>query len=78
MGRAHSTAVSDACTHLGCSVRYEARDHVEKLACNCHNSFFTLKGENLSGPAPAPLKEYDVEVSDGIIRLSRKDDGKSL
>jgi Rieske Fe-S protein len=57
-------AVSGMCTHMGCSIRFDASGTGE-FACNCHESRFDLDGVNLSGPAQAPLKRYGVEVRDG-------------
>ncbi len=67
------SAVSAVCTHLGCSVRLGADGNEDIFACTCHNSMFDIDGRNLSGPAPFPLKKFDVEVKDGRVILSAKD-----
>jgi len=63
-------ALSATCTHLTCTVRYEADS--ETLFCPCHNGRFDLGGNVLSGPPPAPLETYAVEVAGEEIVVSRK------
>ena len=68
-GRFH--AVSRVCTHLGCSIRVEQSGGRTKFACNCHDSRFDLDGVNLSGPAPSPLKRFEVRKAGSAPRLVR-------
>ena len=69
-------AISAACTHLGCTVRYtklQAEKKVEiageertvpfEFHCPCHGSKFYADGTNYEGPAPEPLRWYKVEVA---------------
>jgi Rieske Fe-S protein len=67
-GRLH--AVSAICTHMGCSIRLDADRSEGQLACNCHESKFSLSGENRTGPATRPLTEYRVESAGGRLILS--------
>lgn len=53
-------AVSATCTHLGCIVFWSEQKKV--IACPCHAAFFTTNGDVISGPAPAPLPVYRVQV----------------
>ena len=40
------------------------------IMCQCHGSEFDVtSGAALSGPAPRPLNVYDVQVTDGSIRI---------
>jgi len=72
-------AVSAICTHMGCSIRFEANRGGGLLACNCHESKFSLRGENLSGPATGPLAAYSLENSKGRLILADAQGGsKSL
>lgn len=63
-------ALAGVCTHLTCTVRFDAE--TETLFCPCHNGRFDLGGNVLSGPPPRPLETYDVEVSGNDIIVSRK------
>jgi menaquinol-cytochrome c reductase iron-sulfur subunit len=69
-------AISGACTHLGCTVKYthlnqpkEVEVNGEKkninfeFHCPCHGSKFYADGTNYAGPAPRPLHWLKLEVS---------------
>ncbi len=69
-------AISGACTHLGCTVKYtklnqpkqvevdgQKRDVKFEFHCPCHGSKFYADGTNYAGPAPRPLHWYKLEVS---------------
>jgi len=53
------------CTHLGCITRYMGPE--EGIHCPCHGSHFSLTGEVLGGPAPAPLPRLHLEIADGEL-----------
>jgi cytochrome b6-f complex iron-sulfur subunit len=57
------------CTHLGCTVRYEAESKV--IWCPCHNGMFDLHGRNIGGPPPRPLPEYQVNLRDGKVVVNK-------
>jgi Rieske Fe-S protein len=63
-------AFSAVCTHLTCTVTYEA--DTGTLYCPCHNGRFDLSGSVISGPPPRPLEAYDVEVVGDDIFVSKK------
>jgi len=63
-------ALSAVCTHLTCTVRYESDSGT--LHCPCHNGRFDLAGSVISGPPPAPLETYKVEVVGEDIFVSKK------
>jgi len=63
-------ALAATCTHLTCTVRYEADSGT--LFCPCHNGRFDLSGAVLSGPPPAPLETYGVLVAGEEIVVARK------
>lgn len=63
-------ALTAVCTHLTCTVRFEAE--TETLFCPCHNGRFDLGGNVLSGPPPRPLETFAVTVSGSDIIVSRK------
>jgi menaquinol-cytochrome c reductase iron-sulfur subunit len=69
-------AISGACTHLGCTVKYtklnqpkqverngEKKDVAFEFLCPCHGSKYYADGTNYAGPAPRPLRWYKLEVS---------------
>jgi len=53
-------ALSAVCTHLGCIVAWNEQKQV--IACPCHDAFFNTNGAVVSGPPPAPLPTYRVQV----------------
>ena len=63
-------ALSAICTHLGCSVRFRPNQNKADLVCNCHESVFRLDGENLTGPAPPPLKAYKIQLTGDELEIS--------
>jgi cytochrome b6-f complex iron-sulfur subunit len=63
-------AFTAICTHLTCTVHYEA--DTGTIFCPCHNGRFDLSGNVLSGPPPKPLEPFAVEVSAQDIYVSRK------
>jgi len=56
-------AMTAICTHMGCTVAPDGK----QLRCPCHGSIFSLTGQNESGPAPSPLAQVDVHVSNGEV-----------
>jgi Rieske Fe-S protein len=63
-------AFSAVCTHLQCTVQY--RSDLEQIWCPCHNGHFDLSGKNVSGPPPAPLEPFDVNVRGDEVVVSRR------
>lgn len=53
-------ALSAICTHLGCILFWDAERQV--IACPCHEAYFNTTGAVISGPPPAPLEPYRVQV----------------
>lgn len=69
-------AISAACTHLGCTVKYTKLNQPKQVElangpatinhefhCPCHGSKFYADGTNYAGPAPRPLHWYKLDVS---------------
>ena len=69
-------AISGACTHLGCTVKYAKLAQPRTVEvngtqatigfefhCPCHGSKFTSDGTNYAGPAPRQLHWYRLELS---------------
>lgn len=64
------TALTAVCTHLGCTVSYEADK--KRIHCACHGGVYDPKtGGNVSGPPPKPLLRYAVKVMDVAVIVSR-------
>jgi cytochrome b6-f complex iron-sulfur subunit len=55
-------AISAVCTHLGCTPNW--MENERKFKCPCHGSGFTMQGMNFEGPAPVPLRRYEVTLAD--------------
>lgn len=57
-------ALSAACTHQSCIVKYQGGGVV---LCPCHASAFDLNGNVTAGPAPRPLPSYPVRIEGNQI-----------
>jgi Rieske Fe-S protein len=64
-------AFAATCTHLDCIVQY--RDDLEHIWCACHNGHYDLQGRNISGPPPRPLAQYDVNVVNDEVLITRRE-----
>ena len=65
-------ALDRTCTHLGCTVPWNADKGI--FECPCHASTFDLMGAVLAPPAPRPLDIYPVRIENGIVKV---DTGRS-
>jgi cytochrome b6-f complex iron-sulfur subunit len=50
------------CTHLGCTPDWKSSEN--KFKCPCHGSGYTIDGINFEGPAPFPMRRYEVSLAD--------------
>ncbi|MCC6695931.1 MAG: Rieske (2Fe-2S) protein [Candidatus Hydrogenedentes bacterium] len=58
------------CTHLGCTVEFQPSE--ARIHCACHGGTYDMKtGKNIAGPPPKPLAQYNVEIANGQINISR-------
>ncbi len=48
--------LSSRCTHLSCSVNWQAE--TKEFICPCHDGRFNQDGKVLGGPPPRPLDQY--------------------
>lgn len=64
-------AFSATCTHLDCIVQY--REDFQHIWCACHNGQYDLQGRNISGPPPRPLAQYDVNIVNDEVFISRRE-----
>jgi len=60
-------ALSRVCTHLGCSLTFNAKEG--RFVCPCHGSSFSPEGEPLAGPAGRPLDYYPTRIENGMVRV---------
>ncbi|MGC4038418.1 MAG: Rieske (2Fe-2S) protein [Chitinophagaceae bacterium] len=61
-------ALSNICTHQGCTVEYNAtRGDME---CPCHGAKYSTEGAVTQGPASSPLKKYTVSVNGNSLTIS--------
>lgn len=60
-------ALEATCTHLDCLVQF--KEETQQILCACHNGIYDLKGRNISGPPPRPLKNYEVQLIDDEITI---------
>jgi len=57
--------LSSICPHLSCSLYFDDNSH--QFRCPCHLSFFDLKGELVSGPAPRGMDPLPCKVENGNL-----------
>ena len=62
-------AFSATCTHLDCIVQYRA--DTKQIWCACHNGIFDLHGRNVSGPPPKSLEEYETNIINDEIIITK-------
>jgi cytochrome b6-f complex iron-sulfur subunit len=58
-------AFSRVCTHLGCLVDYNERQHV--FLCPCHAGVFDIEGNVVSGPPPKAMNAIPLRIDGGNI-----------
>jgi glycine/D-amino acid oxidase-like deaminating enzyme/nitrite reductase/ring-hydroxylating ferredoxin subunit len=58
---------SAVCTHIGCSVHWNAAE--KSFDCPCHGSRFSCKGKVLNGPANSDLKPLNLHQDEAIDEL---------
>lgn len=63
------SAMSDTCTHMGCSLA-EGKLEGTTVTCPCHGSQFdVLTGLAVRGPASVPEARHEVSILAGRIKL---------
>lgn len=61
-------ALSKKCTHLGCTLSYDALN--QAYSCPCHKSHFSIDGEVLKGPAKLALRQASTRVDKEYLYIS--------
>jgi cytochrome b6-f complex iron-sulfur subunit len=54
------SAFSAVCTHLECTVQFNA--DTSQIWCACHNGLYDLAGNVISGPPPRALERFTVNL----------------
>ncbi|MEJ2218677.1 MAG: FAD-dependent oxidoreductase [Gemmatimonadota bacterium] len=71
-------AVSAACTHWGGPLAEGLVDD-DEVHCPWHHACYSLRtGEALGAPAMNPLARWDVEIDDGTVRVTGKQEADPL
>ena len=60
-------ALSQACTHQGCTVNYSSSGN--RFVCPCHGGEFDINGNVVAGPPPSSLKKYTVTQNGSILTI---------
>jgi len=60
-------ALSLKCSHLGCSVSWDAAKN--RFICPCHASEFAMNGNVINPPAPRALDYYPVLIEKGVVKV---------
>jgi cytochrome b6-f complex iron-sulfur subunit len=60
-------AISMTCSHLGCTVNWDATENIFK--CPCHSSSFDRMGNVIKSPAAKALNYHRVIVENGTIMV---------
>jgi len=60
-------ALSLRCTHLGCSINWEADK--QRFICPCHASAFDINGNVQNPPAPSALDYFPVAIQNGKVMV---------
>ncbi len=61
-------ALSQLCTHQGCSLSYSKS--AKQLICPCHGGTFDTSGNVVSGPPPSALTKYTVTKSGTVLTIT--------
>jgi glycine/D-amino acid oxidase-like deaminating enzyme/nitrite reductase/ring-hydroxylating ferredoxin subunit len=65
-GRGDLHFVDVACTHMGCTVKWNNDE--KSWDCPCHGSRFTYEGRLLNGPANEPLPYYSEPGKNAVVQ----------
>jgi cytochrome b6-f complex iron-sulfur subunit len=67
-GSSTYAALSETCTHAGCSVSYSSSS--KQLVCPCHGGVFDSNGNVVSGPPSSPLPQYKTSLSGNTLTVT--------
>jgi cytochrome b6-f complex iron-sulfur subunit len=61
-------AMSRKCTHLGCTVAWQAEDG--RFACPCHASVYDIRGNVVRSPASRALDYFPVTIENDVVKVN--------
>jgi len=61
-------AISRKCTHLGCTLPWDAEK--KQFVCPCHASAFDITGDVVSAPASRALDLHEVYIENDIVMVN--------
>ena len=61
-------ALSQACTHQGCTVAYSGSS--SSFNCPCHGGKYDTNGGVIAGPPPSALKKYTVTRNGNTLNVA--------
>lgn len=65
-------ALTDRCSHRGCSLHEGRLNEDDTITCPCHGSTFRLHdGSIVKGPATSPQPTLDVRTEEGRVQVRR-------
>jgi Rieske Fe-S protein len=59
------TVFSPICPHLGCHFLWDPK--IDRFACPCHASVYSVDGKVLYGPAPRTLDTLPFRIDNGVL-----------
>ena len=67
-GASSFAALSNICTHNGCTLTYLSTTNI--LVCPCHGGTFNIQGKVVSGPPPAELSAYKTSINGTVLTVT--------
>jgi len=67
-GSSQYVALSNVCTHQGCTVEYDSSSNL--LPCPCHGSIFDISGGVINGPAQQALRKYNTKIDGNTLVIT--------
>ena len=64
-------ALSRRCTHLGCTVPWDAAEG--QFICPCHSSAFDIRGNAIKPPASRALDLFRIRIENNIVMVNTAD-----
>ncbi len=59
------TVFTTICPHLGCGIDWDK--NTGKFICPCHDSYFGIGGDVISGPSPRGMDSLETDIKEGKL-----------